>query len=114
MAESTSHRQAKQKAAGKKGKTEVPLLGGGKLDARTSNRATEIERSDTPARLRAAAKRLDQSGAKQKVLAVPHYIQIDMYRRKLKKGYLLWGGKNPVQRLKTWLIYRQFCKCTEG
>ena len=49
----------------------------------------------------------------QKVLAVPHYIQIDMYRRKLKKGYLLWGGKNPVQRLKTWLIYRKFCQRTE-
>jgi len=46
----------------------------------------------------------------QKVLAVPHYIQIDMYKRKLKKGYLLWGGKNPIQRLKTWLIFRKFCQ----
>jgi|LGVF01.2.fsa_nt_gb molybdopterin/thiamine biosynthesis adenylyltransferase len=49
----------------------------------------------------------------QKVCAVPHYIQIDMYRRKLKKGYLLWGGKNPLQRFKTWLIFRQFCKRLE-
>ena len=46
----------------------------------------------------------------QKVSPVPHYIQIDMYRRKLKKGYLLWGGKNPLQQLKTWLIFRQFKK----
>lgn len=46
----------------------------------------------------------------QKVFAVPHYIQIDMYRRKLKKGYLWLGAKNPLQRLKTWLIYRQFYK----
>ena len=46
----------------------------------------------------------------QKVFPVPHYIQIDMYRRKLKKGYLWWGGKNPLQRLKSWLIYRQFRK----
>ena len=70
MAESTSHERAKQQAAGKNGKTEVPLPGGGRLDVRTSNRATEIERGG-PARLKAAAQRLKQSGAKQKVLAVP-------------------------------------------
>lgn len=46
----------------------------------------------------------------QPVKAVPHYIQIDLYRRKLKKGYLWLGGKNPLQQLKTWLIYRQFQK----
>ncbi len=46
----------------------------------------------------------------EKVYSVPHYIQIDMYRRKLKKGYLWFGGNNPLQRLKTWLIYRQFQK----
>lgn len=44
------------------------------------------------------------------VRAVPHYIQIDLYRRKLKKGYLCLGGKNPLQRLKAWLIYREFKK----
>ncbi|OQY18443.1 MAG: thiamine biosynthesis protein ThiF [Desulfobacteraceae bacterium 4572_35.1] len=49
----------------------------------------------------------------QKVLAVPHYIQIDMYRRKLKKGYLLGGGKNPLQRFKAWLIFRKFCQQME-
>jgi hypothetical protein len=49
----------------------------------------------------------------QKVFSVPHYIQIDLYRRKFKKGYLLWGGKNPLQRLKTWLIYRKFCQSME-
>ncbi|MCK4690187.1 MAG: ThiF family adenylyltransferase [Desulfuromonadales bacterium] len=46
----------------------------------------------------------------EKTYPVPHYIQIDMYRRKLKKGYLWFGGNNPLQRLKTWLIYRQFQK----
>ena len=46
----------------------------------------------------------------QRVYAVPHYLQIDMYRRKLKKGFLWLGGNNPLQRLKTWLIYRQFLK----
>lgn len=49
----------------------------------------------------------------QKVRAVPHYIQIDMYRRKLKKGYMFFGGKNPLQRFKAWMIYRQFCKKLE-
>lgn len=46
----------------------------------------------------------------QKVLAVPHYIQIDMYLRKLKKGYLWLGGNNPLQKLKTEIIYRKFKK----
>jgi hypothetical protein len=44
------------------------------------------------------------------VKAVPHYIQIDMLRRKLKPGYLWLGGRNPLQILKTRLIYRQFQK----
>ena len=43
----------------------------------------------------------------QKVLAVPHYIQIDMYKRKLKKGYLWLGGNNPLQKLKAGIIYRK-------
>lgn len=49
----------------------------------------------------------------QQVFAVPHYLQIDLYRRKFKKGYLWLGGKNPLQRLKTWLIFRQFQKRTK-
>ena len=46
----------------------------------------------------------------QRVYAVPHYIQIDMYKRKLKKGYLWFGGKNPLQKLKTEIIFRKFKK----
>ena len=46
----------------------------------------------------------------QKVYAVPHYIQIDMYKRKLKKGYLWLGGNNPLQKLKTEIIFRKFKK----
>ncbi len=45
-----------------------------------------------------------------KVYAVPHYIQIDMYKRKLKKGYLWLGGNNPLQKLKTEIIFRKFKK----
>ena len=73
MAEKDSHRRAKNKAAGARGKTEVPLPGNRRLDALTSGdgRATEVERSGTTARHNAAAQRLKKSGAKQKVLQVP-------------------------------------------
>ena len=69
MAETTSHKRAKQKAAGKSGRTEVPLPSGNRLDARTRIKATEIQRAATG--LNAAAKRLKESGKKQKVLTVP-------------------------------------------
>ncbi len=50
----------------------------------------------------------------QKVYAVPHYIQIDMYKRQLKKGYLWFGGNNPLQKLKTEIILRKFKKSTKA
>ena len=71
MAESESHKRAKRKAAGKSGKTETPLKGGGHLDARKKITATEIERSGTPRRLEAAARRLKRSRKRQRVLVVP-------------------------------------------
>lgn len=73
MAMSQSHKRAQQKAAGKKGKTEVPLPGNRRLDAETQsgNRATEVERSGNTAQLEKAANRLQASGAPQKVLQVP-------------------------------------------
>ena len=73
MAETRSHYRAKKKAAGRYGKTEVPLSGGRRLDAlsRNGRRATEVERSGSSMRLEAAARRLRASGARQKVLQVP-------------------------------------------
>ena len=73
MPETPSHRRAKNKAAGPGGRTEVPLPGGKRLDARTQggDRATEIERSGSPQGLEAAALRLKQSGAPRKILQVP-------------------------------------------
>ncbi len=73
MPETPSHRRAKSKAAGPGGRTEVPLPGGKRLDARTQGggRATEVERSGSAQGLAAAARRLKQSGAPQKVLQVP-------------------------------------------
>ena len=73
MPETPSHRRAKSKAAGPGGQTEVPLPGGKRLDARTQGggRATEVERSGSAQGLEAAASRLKQTRAPQKVLQVP-------------------------------------------
>jgi hypothetical protein len=71
MPESTSHKQAKRKAAGDSGETEKPLRGHRRLDAATTDRAIEIERSGDSAALRRAAQRLRDSGKRQKVLQVP-------------------------------------------
>lgn len=44
---------------------------------------------------------------KAAVKPVPHYLQIDLLRRKYKEGYLFMGGKNPIQKLKKLLILRK-------
>ncbi len=74
MSETDSHSRAKFKAAGKGGRTEVPLSGNRRLDALTAGakRATEVERSGNPQSLNAAARRLASSGASQRILQVPH------------------------------------------
>jgi molybdopterin/thiamine biosynthesis adenylyltransferase len=45
-----------------------------------------------------------------RVQSVPHYTQIDLYRSKFRKGYLLWGGRNPIQKLKRHIILMKFKK----
>ncbi len=42
------------------------------------------------------------------VKPVPFYTQIDLYRSKFRNGYLAWGGKNPLQRLKRTIILKKF------
>ena len=73
MVEKRAHSRAKAKAAGRGGRTEVPLPGGRRLDALTKGggRATEVERSGTKTGLDAAARRLKKAGTPQKVLQVP-------------------------------------------
>lgn len=90
MAESESHKRAKRKAAGKSGKTEVPLPGGQRLDAATKRKAIEVERSGN---LDAAAARLKKSGKPNKVLQVP---QKDMAaaRAALRKARIAGTVKN--------------------
>ena len=93
MSESQSHKRAKSKAAGKSGRTEVPLKGNRRLDAATKKRATEVERSGTTAGLTKAAKRLKDSRRSQKVLQVP---QKDMSKaaRAMKKAGVKGSVKN--------------------
>lgn len=44
---------------------------------------------------------------KGQIRPVPHYLQIDLLRRKFKEGYLFMGGRNPLQRLKRWIVLRK-------
>ena len=75
MSETSAHRRAKKLAAGRGGRTEVPLGGKQRLDALTKGggKATEVERSGSTAGLDAAAQRLKKSRARQKVLQVPQW-----------------------------------------
>lgn len=71
MAEGTTHRRTKVKAAGKSGRTEVRISRNRRIDAVIGNKAVEVETSGTAARLEKAAKRLKDSGKKQRILVVP-------------------------------------------
>jgi len=71
MSESQSHKRAKSKAAGEKGKTEVKTTGNRRIDAVTKKKATEVERSGNQKSLEKAASRLKSSRKPQKVLQVP-------------------------------------------
>ena len=71
MSETSSHKRAKSQAAGKSGKTEVPLKGNRRLDATSERKATEIERSGKLDGLEKAARRLKASQKPQKILQVP-------------------------------------------
>jgi hypothetical protein len=41
---------------------------------------------------------------------VPAYYQFDPYRQVLRKGYLPWGNRNPLQRLKRWIARKQMTR----
>jgi len=94
MAESKSHHRAKAKAAGKSGKTEVPLMHNRRLDAQRPKTATEVERSGSTQALTKAAGRLKSSHKPQKVLQVP---QQDM--AKATKAMNKVGVKGTVKNI---------------
>lgn len=41
---------------------------------------------------------------------VPYYLQFDAYSLKCKQGLLLWGNRNPIQRVKIWYVNRLLTK----
>jgi molybdopterin/thiamine biosynthesis adenylyltransferase len=41
------------------------------------------------------------------VRAAPWYFQFDAYRQLLRKGWLRWGNRHPLQRLKRWLLRKR-------
>lgn len=45
---------------------------------------------------------------RRKLKAVPHYAQFDPYRRIYRTGYLPWGNRGPIQRLKRFVMSRRF------
>jgi len=72
MPEKPSHKRAKRKAAGKRGRTEVPLPRGRRLDAKKkvggAFRAEEIQPIGSGKAFLAAARRLRDSRSKIKIL----------------------------------------------
>ena len=68
---SSAHQRTQRKLAGTKGKTEVPISRGRRLDVKKGNRATEIERSGQPVRIKAAISRLRTQRNALKELRVP-------------------------------------------
>ena len=42
-----------------------------------------------------------------RLLAAPHYLQLDPYLLRWRKGYMAFGGRNPLQQLKRRLLLRK-------
>jgi hypothetical protein len=38
------------------------------------------------------------------IKTAPYYSHLDAYLRRYKTGYLLFGGNNPLQKLKRWVV----------
>ena len=51
---------------------------------------------------------------KGKIRPIPAYMQLDMRLGKFSKGYVLWGAKNPLQRLKRKLALKFFTSAQAG
>jgi molybdopterin/thiamine biosynthesis adenylyltransferase len=45
---------------------------------------------------------------KKKPFATPNYLQIDLFLGQMKKGKLRFGNRGPIQRLKRWIVGRQY------
>ena len=66
-----THRRITRRQAGRRGRTEVPIPGGRRLDVRKPGEAGEVERSGNPQRIAQALSRLKTQRNVRKVLLVP-------------------------------------------
>lgn len=94
MVESQSHKRAKRKAAGSKGRTEIPISRGRRLDAKNGNKATEVERSGSSKGISKAISRLKTQKNAKKELLVPNK-DLDKAKEIAKKS----GTKILIQNL---------------
>jgi len=72
MTESQSHKRLKRESAGKKGRTEIPISKGRRLDAKNGHKAIEIERSGSSEGISKAISRLKTQKNAKKELLVPN------------------------------------------
>lgn len=47
---------------------------------------------------------------KKPPLAAPSYIQIDLFLHRMHKGRLIFGNRGPIQKLKRWIVGKQYNK----
>ena len=45
---------------------------------------------------------------KKGIRAAPYYVQFDLLNQKIRKGYLPWGNRNPIQKIKYLIAKRKF------
>lgn len=50
----------------------------------------------------------------ERVTSAPYYTQLDLYRSKFRKGYLVLGGRNPIQKLKRNIILKKLEKAMDS
>ncbi len=94
MAESTSHKKGKTTGL-TNAKTEVPIPGGRRLDARNKEVAREVERSGDKAQIKKAIARLNTQKNLKKQLLVPNN---DLDKAK-ELGEKFARGKLTIQNL---------------
>lgn len=46
----------------------------------------------------------------RKISVAPHFMQYDPFKQKLVKGCLWWGNKNPLQKLKIFIMKKKYEK----
>ncbi len=99
MPEKSSHKQAKTRGLPNP-RTEIPISGKRKLDARAGRLAREVERSKNPKIIAKAIRRLNTQKNKKKELLVPtpNLDKTKKVAEKVAKGKLLIQNLSRTQR----------------